>query len=137
MIRRPPRSTLFPYTTLFRSPTAVYLRGLHHPVEAKAIGFAERHHLLPEAYLYGFTDVTMLSRDGRVMYLFGRMYPQGRWFYFPAAFLIKSTIGFLLLLLLIPFSKALWRSDVRREVLFLAIPPVIFFGAALTSKLDI
>src|SRR5438034_7719521 len=28
MIRRPPRSTLFPYTTLFRSrkPTAVYMR---------------------------------------------------------------------------------------------------------------
>src|SRR2546422_5294516 len=24
MIRRPPRSTLFPYTTLFRSPSAVY-----------------------------------------------------------------------------------------------------------------
>src|SRR3712207_9465017 len=29
MIRRPPRSTLFPYTTLFRS-----LRGPHHLVEA-------------------------------------------------------------------------------------------------------
>src|SRR3712207_8617787 len=27
MIRRPPRSTLFPYTTLFRSPTAVRTRG--------------------------------------------------------------------------------------------------------------
>src|SRR3712207_8718399 len=25
MIRRPPRSTLFPYTTLFRSPSGVYL----------------------------------------------------------------------------------------------------------------
>src|SRR3989441_6815876 len=25
MIRRPPRSTLFPYTTLFRSPLAIYL----------------------------------------------------------------------------------------------------------------
>src|SRR5260221_5538921 len=25
MIRRPPRSTLFPYTTLFRSPEAAYL----------------------------------------------------------------------------------------------------------------
>ena len=93
--------------------------------------------MLPEAYLYGFTDLTILSRDGRVMYLFGKLYPQGRWFYFPAAFLIKSTIGFLLLLLLVPFSNALWRNDVRREVLFLAIPPVIFFGAALTSKLDI
>src|SRR3712207_7087325 len=27
MIRRPPRSTLFPYTTLFRSPTTVSRRG--------------------------------------------------------------------------------------------------------------
>src|SRR2546430_8833684 len=26
MIRRPPRSTLFPYTTLFRSSASVYLR---------------------------------------------------------------------------------------------------------------
>src|SRR2546421_3564347 len=33
MIRRPPRSTLFPYTTLFRSPPDVQSvpdRGLHH-----------------------------------------------------------------------------------------------------------
>src|SRR5258708_10908466 len=28
MIRRPPRSTLFPYTTLFRSPTRAKLRSL-------------------------------------------------------------------------------------------------------------
>src|SRR2546430_3933085 len=32
MIRRPPRSTLFPYTTLFRSPpNAGRLRGVLHP----------------------------------------------------------------------------------------------------------
>src|SRR2546427_8642518 len=35
MIRRPPRSTLFPYTTLFRSPPAHADRQLH------------RRHLLP------------------------------------------------------------------------------------------
>src|SRR5256885_5496948 len=29
MIRRPPRSTLFPYTTLFRSPSAAPARGDH------------------------------------------------------------------------------------------------------------
>src|SRR2546421_5908255 len=28
MIRRPPRSTLFPYTTLFRSPTVILLMGI-------------------------------------------------------------------------------------------------------------
>src|SRR3712207_8783325 len=32
MIRRPPRSTLFPYTTLFRSATRGPRRSEHHPV---------------------------------------------------------------------------------------------------------
>src|SRR2546426_6811846 len=30
MIRRPPRSTLFPYTTLFRSPTTPWLHSKSH-----------------------------------------------------------------------------------------------------------
>src|SRR3712207_7627419 len=33
MIRRPPRSTLFPYTTLFRSVGAVHLQLAHQHVE--------------------------------------------------------------------------------------------------------
>src|SRR2546430_10170320 len=33
MIRRPPRSTLFPYTTLFRSDPLVILRGLEEPAQ--------------------------------------------------------------------------------------------------------
>src|SRR5260221_8512031 len=37
MIRRPPRSTLFPYTTLFRS-----LPELHDPLESDAQAFARR-----------------------------------------------------------------------------------------------
>src|SRR3989442_8498728 len=37
MIRRPPRSTLFPYTTLFRSIDAVH--ALHHRVQ---VGLADR-----------------------------------------------------------------------------------------------
>jgi len=117
--------------------TAEFLKTLNHPVEQHVIGFAERHHLLPEAYLYGFTDITVLSREGRAMFLFGKVYPAGRWFYFPAAFLIKSTIGFLLLLALLPFARVVWRSDSRREILFLLIPAVIYFGAAMTSKLNI
>ena len=118
-------------------PTAEYLKDLHHPVERNLIGFAEQHHLLPESYLYGLTDVTILSREGRVMFLLGKRYPQGRWFYFPAAFLIKMTIGFLILLALVPFSRTLWRRDQRREVVFLLLPPLIFFGFAMTAKLDI
>src|SRR5260370_14389387 len=36
MIRRPPRSTLFPYTTLFRSPGSDVPAGAHRP-RARAI----------------------------------------------------------------------------------------------------
>src|SRR2546425_3695943 len=39
MIRRPPRSTLFPYTTLFRSETEVYGRWRVHGAEGQP-GFA-------------------------------------------------------------------------------------------------
>src|SRR2546426_10742274 len=35
MIRRPPRSTLFPYTTLFRSPSILSLMG--HPMRERLL----------------------------------------------------------------------------------------------------
>src|SRR3712207_3961598 len=37
MVRRPPRSTLFPYTTLFRSPVAL-LVARRHGVDLRAVG---------------------------------------------------------------------------------------------------
>src|SRR2546427_1951330 len=42
MIRRPPRSTLFPYTTLFRSPPVDLVHGEHGGSEA-----ARRHEKAP------------------------------------------------------------------------------------------
>src|SRR3712207_7214202 len=35
MIRRPPRSTLFPYTTLFRSETGIYIVDGDTPIETR------------------------------------------------------------------------------------------------------
>src|SRR3712207_8760189 len=52
MIRRPPRSTLFPYTTLFRS--SFLEAGHEHDVELEALRRVHRHHLqrvLPVARL--------------------------------------------------------------------------------------
>ena len=37
MVRRPPRSTLFPYTTLFRSNSAVPSRGRYMSVRARGL----------------------------------------------------------------------------------------------------
>src|SRR2546430_9032715 len=43
MIRRPPRSTLFPYTTLFRSPMAGFLEELEADGRAKRIELPRCH----------------------------------------------------------------------------------------------
>src|SRR5260370_31000566 len=44
MIRRPPRSTLFPYTTLFRSRDRLAGRGLRHLFELGPPCRERRHH---------------------------------------------------------------------------------------------
>src|SRR2546427_4279704 len=51
MIRRPPRSTLFPYTTLFRS--AIIADG-HHRYET-AVAYARRHPEATEKLMAFFT----------------------------------------------------------------------------------
>src|SRR3712207_8268716 len=45
MIRRPPRSTLFPYTTLFRSPPLRALPAGRAAGGCHAVGALEDHHL--------------------------------------------------------------------------------------------
>src|SRR3712207_7592866 len=46
MIRRPPRSTLFPYTTLFRSPDRVPDAQLDHVHEEAGLSAADLQHVL-------------------------------------------------------------------------------------------
>src|SRR6266496_5142606 len=43
MIRRPPRSTLFPYTTLFRSPRSFWSAQCWRPVPRSSTGRSEEH----------------------------------------------------------------------------------------------
>ncbi len=95
-----------------------------------------RWHVLPESYLYGLADVAQVS-EGRPAFLFGHVFATGQWFYFPAAFLVKSTVGFLLLLLLSPLAKELRGKRLRREMTFLFLPPATYLCIAMTSKLNI
>src|SRR2546426_2971353 len=46
MIRRPPRSTLFPYTTLFRSPSLLHGRGLPGSVHGGDVVAVSLQHAL-------------------------------------------------------------------------------------------
>jgi hypothetical protein len=106
----------------------------HHRLAATAVSVAARHHLLPQAFLEGF--VFLFSTDSRPAYLFGRLYAHGVWFYFPAAILIKSTLGFLLLVL-VSLAGGRWARERPRETLWMLIPAAVFLGASMTSRLNI
>jgi hypothetical protein len=95
-----------------------------------------RWHLLPESYLYGLVDVRAVA-GFMPSYIFGKVYQHGVWFYFPAAFVIKSTLGLLLLLLLSAAAIAMGKMRCWREILFLTIPPLIYLLVSMGSQLNI
>lgn len=106
------------------------------PIEARGILAIAHLRLLPESYLYGLTDVRLVA-DGWPSYLFGKIYEHGIWYYFPAVFVIKSTLGFLGLLLLTIYATVTGTFNRWLEILFLTIPPVFYFLIAMESNLNI
>lgn len=116
-------------------PLAAYVQGLK-PREAWIISTIARWHVLPESYLYGLTDVR-LTADFYTSYVLGKIYPHGVWFYFPIAFVIKSTLASLALLLLAVAAIATRRLNRWREILFLIIPPVFYLLVAMNAGTNI
>jgi hypothetical protein len=114
---------------------AEYARGLKG-VEPHAYLALARLHILPESYLYGLVDVRLIS-DSFSTYIFGKVYEHGVWFYFPAAFIIKSTAALMGLLLLAGFAIVTRKLRARREIFFLTIPPVLYLLIATGTGLDI
>jgi tetratricopeptide (TPR) repeat protein len=117
------------------SPLERWLDDKEYPASSRLVKELARWRVLPESYLYGLGfQLTRGSPEGS--FVLGKLYPGGRWFYFPAAFPIKATLGFLLLLLLTPAARKLREADTRRKVLYLAIPAVLYFAVSLTSKVN-
>jgi hypothetical protein len=106
------------------------------PMDRFLVTTTAKMHLLPESYLYGLADIRMLA-DYMPTYIFGKVYAHGVWYYFPVAFVIKSTLAFMIFLLLACF--AVWCGTLRkaREVLFLTLPPLVHFAVAMTAGLNI
>lgn len=141
---RPGNEGLIPPTAVFlqslegnAGPAVGMPEGAHHPGEARVIAFLEHHHLLPEAYLYGLTDIAIGAQQGRPSFVLGKMYVTARWFFFPVAFVIKTSLTLLLLLGLLIWAKNLRHLKYRRAVLYMALPPVIYFAVAVHSKLQL
>ncbi|HTC75530.1 MAG TPA: glycosyltransferase family 39 protein, partial [Edaphobacter sp.] len=113
-----------------------YLQKLTSPLSRRALTMMSKFHLLPEAYIYGLAD-TKISAGDLPSYLFGRDYPGAPHWYFPAAFLIKSTLPFLILLVLTMAVVFRGRWQMRREIIFLTVPPLFIFLLSTSSNLGI
>ena len=116
-------------------PLAASVEGLKPPGR-RIVSTAARWHLLPESYLIGLADVLSVE-DFSSTYIFGKVYQHGVWFYFPSAFAIKSTLPFLILLVLAIVAMATGRLREWREILFLSVPAAFFFTVATCSRLNI
>jgi 4-amino-4-deoxy-L-arabinose transferase-like glycosyltransferase len=103
------------------------------PAKQGVILFFARHHLFPEAYLYGWTDILQIAGT-RATYIFGHLYPDGQWFFFPGVFVVKSTLALMILLVLVPFAGV---SGRRREFLFFTIPAGFFMAVSVGSMLSL
>lgn len=117
-------------------PLTDFLQGLSRPREAHLLHTVARFHLLPESYIYGLADVRIMS-DFYTSFLLGKIYPHGVWFYFPVAFTIKSSLSFLLLLLIAVWAIAARRFTPWREIYFLTIPPLFYLVIAMSSGMNI
>lgn len=117
-------------------PLADYLKQLPNQQDAYHLALLARTHILPEAYIFGLAN-TKITEFEDTSYFFGHIYRHGTWLYFPAAFAIKSTLPFLLLLVAAFAIIVTGRVKHRRELLFLLIPPAFFFAVAMHSTMNI
>ena len=112
------------------------LHSVHGMLATKIVPAMERRRLLPQAYLIGMQDISVELEVGGRSFLLGRTYPNGRWFYFPVATIIKLTLPTLLLLVVSALAVPFWRKH-KREAAFLLIPAATLLASMMTSTLDI
>lgn len=104
-----------------------------------------RHLLMPLwGYLSGVA-LMLVTAGSRSTYLFGHILPHGVPYYFPVVFVLKSTLGFLLLLVVAAPGAMLARrrgikvipEEVRPQWRALMVGLFVFLAVCLVSQLDI
>ena len=93
-------------------------------------------HLFPESYIYGFAHVLIQSK-AFTSYLLGTIYPHPVWFYFPVAFVIKSTLTFLILIGISIWAMATERFRAVREIVYMVVPAGVYMVFAMAGGMNI
>jgi Dolichyl-phosphate-mannose-protein mannosyltransferase/Tetratricopeptide repeat-like domain len=137
---RPAGLQLHPRLADYAQPLTPFQRG--------SVWWMARLHLLPESYMMGMVDIKVFLKNFTT-FIFGQWHPHGLWWYFPAVFTIKSTLGLLAALALFVFallagklqtdspSNHRFDRDRIRPLVYLFIAGAVYLAAAMHSGLNI
>lgn len=93
--------------------------------------------VLPEAYLYSLEGTIAGSQSGRSAFLIGEYSTTGWWHYFIVAFLIKTPIPALILLIASVLHLAMDRDSALTALKYAIFPAVLVFTAVSMQRVNI
>jgi tetratricopeptide (TPR) repeat protein len=120
----------------FNPPMQTQLDRVPFALEGRLLGEIDRLHLLPAPYTYAFANILGQAKS-YTSYLMGVAYPHAVWFYFPITLLIKSSLTFLILLVISAGAVAIGAVRLSRGILYMGISAVVFMAFAVTGGMNI
>ena len=103
---------------------------------AAVVNWLDEHRLVPNAFGQGFV-LSQVKLQRRSTYLAGEFSRTGWWYYFPVAFVVKTPLTVLFLLFCGLGVLVKQRGRWKGAIAFLALPPAIFLGVAMTTHLNL
>ena len=120
----------------FNPPMKTQLDRVPFALEGRLLGEIDGLHLLPAPYTYAFANILRQAKS-YTSYLMGVAYPHAVWFYFPITLLIKSSLTFLILLVIGAGAVAIGAVRLSRGILYMGISALVFMAFAVTGGMNI
>jgi hypothetical protein len=120
----------------FNPPMKTQLDRVPSALEGRLLGEIDGLHLLPAPYTYAFANILRQAKS-YTSYLMGVAYPHAVWFYFPITLLIKSSLTFLILLVISAGAVAIGAVRLSRGILYMGISALVFMAFAVTGGMNI
>lgn len=108
------------------------------PEIAGATAWIDAHHLLPNVFTEGFLMFAQSMKPPNFTFLAGAYSTEGWWYYFPVAFLIKTPIAFLALIVIgFVVCARRWRGLGLVNEAFVGVPVVLYLAVAIANTYQI
>jgi hypothetical protein len=121
-------------------PGEVYLSGSSAPPQSPervvASLFGDKEVPAP-VFWQGIIDVMKHNRQGHRSYLFGEIYQDGRWYYFPVVLILKTTLPLLILIMVGVMQLRKQGFNPTNPLLVWGLPAAIVLAGSMYTNINI